>query len=226
MSHDQKDDSFPSSHHSVGTSSSTSKPTKSKSATSQHNHHQDAPNSEYSQLKRNAKGGIYVSPHELHQAFEFFDIDNKGFINISDLKKRLGVFYQNLSLREYKFLLNNKQELTEQELYALLANNELTNYDPVAEAFKIYDPNETGYIDLEVFREILSNLGFGDITDQDIQTLIDTADVRSINGTMESGAIGWHILHYLWFVIFIHFLLSLYVSIPPSPPLALFPSSG
>jgi hypothetical protein len=32
-------------------------------------------------------------------------------------------------------------------------------------------------IDLEVFREILSNLGFGDITDQDIQTLIDTADI-------------------------------------------------
>lgn len=129
------------------------------------------------------------------------------------------MFYQNLSLREYKFLMNNKQELTEQELYALLANNELTNYDPVAEAFKIYDPNETGYvrereqhthrsrqrerigsacadvpfpscllqIDLEVFREILSNLGFGDITDQDIQTLIDTADIDgdgrvSLNG--------------------------------------------
>lgn len=133
----------------------------------------------FSSVKRNSKGGIHVSPSELHQAFEFFDVDGKGFITIQDLKKRLGVFYQNLSLREYKFLMNNKQELTEQELYALLANNELTNYDPVAEAFKIYDPNETGYIDLEVFREILSNLGFGDITDQDIQTLIDTADVRS-----------------------------------------------
>ena len=73
--------------------------------------------------------------------------------------------------------MNNKQELTEADLYALLSSNELTNYDPVAEAFKIYDPNDTGFIDLEVFREILGNLGFGDITDQDIQTLIDTADV-------------------------------------------------
>ena len=89
----------------------------------------------------------------------------------------LSLSLQNLSLREYKFLMNNKQELTEADLLALLSNNELTNYDPVAEAFKCYDPNDTGYIDLDVFREILTNLGFGDITDQDIQTLIDTCDV-------------------------------------------------
>jgi len=128
-------------------------------------------------IPRNAKGGVAVNPAEVHQAFQFFDVDNKGYITLQDLKKRLGVFYQNLSLREYKFLMNNQQELSESDLLGLLANNELTNYDPVAEAFKIYDPNETGYIDVDVFREILSNLGFGDITDQDIQTLIDTADV-------------------------------------------------
>lgn len=128
-------------------------------------------------VKRNAKGGVHVSQSELHQAFEFFDVDGKGFITLSDLKKRLGVFYQNLSLREYKFLMNNKSELTEADLYALLSQNELTQYDPVAEAFKIYDPNDTGFIDLDVFREILGNLGFGDVTDQDIQTLIDTADM-------------------------------------------------
>jgi Ca2+-binding EF-hand superfamily protein len=108
------------------------------------------------------------------------------------------VFYLNLSLRDYIFLMNNKHELTEAELYQLLAHNvcfdqsprtsranppktqELMNYDPVAEAFKIYDPNDTGFIDLDVFREILGNLGFGDITDQDIKTLIDTADVDGL----------------------------------------------
>lgn len=132
-------------------------------------------------IRRNAKGGIYVNPQELKAAFEFFDVDGKGHITMNDLKKRLGVFYQSLSLREYKFLMNNKvllfrkneciyarldihrheltlilthsqQELTESDLYQLLAHNELTNYDPVAEAFKIYDPNETGYIDIDVFR--------------------------------------------------------------------------
>jgi Ca2+-binding EF-hand superfamily protein len=78
---------------------------------------------------------------------------------------------------EYKFLMNNKAELTEAELLSLLQSNELAHYDPVAEAFKIYDPADTGAIDLDVFREILHNLGFGDITEQDVQTLIDSADV-------------------------------------------------
>lgn len=130
-----------------------------------------------SNIRRNAKGGIHVNPQELKQAFEFFDTDNKGFITIQDLKKRLGVFYDNLSLREYKFLMNNKQELTEQDLYYLLAHNELTNYDPVEEAFKIYDPRGEGFIDEAVFKSILVKLGFGSISDQDVQTLIETADI-------------------------------------------------
>ena len=29
-------------------------------------------------VKRNAKGGVHVSQTELHQAFEFFDVDGKG----------------------------------------------------------------------------------------------------------------------------------------------------
>jgi hypothetical protein len=116
-------------------SAAPSKHSKAKSSTASAAAAADA--DPFSAVKRNAKGGIHVSAGELHQAFEFFDVEGKGFITISDLKKRLGVFYQNLSLREYKFLMNNKQELTEQELYTLLANNELTNYDPVAEAFKV-----------------------------------------------------------------------------------------
>jgi calmodulin len=127
-------------------------------------------------VQQNAQGGVHVEASELKQAFQFFDEGDKGFITLADLKKRLGVFYQNLSLKEYKFLMNNKQELTEQELYALLAHNELGNFDPVAEAFRIYDPDNTGYMDINVFRDILRNLGFGDITDQDVQTLVDAAD--------------------------------------------------
>jgi len=48
-----------------------------------------------------------------------------------------GVFYKNLSIREYRFLMNNKPQLTLEELYNLLVNNELTNFDPVMEAFKV-----------------------------------------------------------------------------------------
>ena len=84
-----------------------------------------------SYYKRNVKGGIHVNPAELRQValnlssplrshvplfvllqcFEFFDVDRKGYITLQDLKKRLSLFYPNLSLREYKFLMNNKAEL-------------------------------------------------------------------------------------------------------------------
>ena len=45
------------------------------------------------------------------------------------------------------------------------------------EAFKVYDPHDTGYVDLEVLRSIFSNLGFGEVTSEDVDVLIETADV-------------------------------------------------
>eukprot|EP00743_Colponemidia_sp_Colp-15_P002416 GILK01002620.1.p1 GENE.GILK01002620.1~~GILK01002620.1.p1 ORF type:complete len:210 (+),score=44.80 GILK01002620.1:42-632(+) len=127
-------------------------------------------------IPRNEKGGVLVTEAELKAAFEFFDESGSGKITLSDLKKRLSAFYKDLPVREYKFLLNNKPELTFEELYSLLKDNELTSYDPVKEAFKIYDPQETGFVDTDVLREIFENLGYGDLSDDDMQILLDTAD--------------------------------------------------
>ena len=41
----------------------------------------------------------------------------------------------------------------------------------------MYDPHDTGYVDLEVLRSIFSNLGFGEVTAEDVTVLIETADV-------------------------------------------------
>ena len=73
----------------------------------------------------------------IFQAFEFLDTDRKGYVTIQDLRDKLGIFYRNLSTKDYKLLMNHKSELTEQDLYQLLANNELTDFDPVREAFKV-----------------------------------------------------------------------------------------
>ena len=36
-----------------------------------------------------------------------------------------------------RFLMNNKLDLKEEDLMELLMDNEITNFDPVAEAFKV-----------------------------------------------------------------------------------------
>ena len=61
--------------------------------------------------------------------------------------------------------MNNKNEMSFDELRDLLIDNEVKNFDPVAEAFKVYDPENSGFVDTEVLRSIFESLGFGEITD-------------------------------------------------------------
>ena len=58
-----------------------------------------------------AAPGISIDENELKAAFEFFDVSGTGKITLADLKNRLGAFYKNVPLREYKFLMNNQSEL-------------------------------------------------------------------------------------------------------------------
>lgn len=51
------------------------------------------------QVPKNAKGGIRVCEEELKAAFDFFDVDMKGVITASNLRKRLGAFHRSLSAR-------------------------------------------------------------------------------------------------------------------------------
>ena len=91
-------------------------------------------------------------------------------------------------------------ELTEQDLYALLAHNELTDFDPVKEAFKVYAPTSGNtsssssssssssnassgdaaggaVMDRAVLRSILAASGFQGISEPDIDTLVQALDL-------------------------------------------------
>mmetsp|Transcript_10013 Transcript_10013/g.24913 ORF Transcript_10013/g.24913 Transcript_10013/m.24913 type:complete len:185 (+) Transcript_10013:29-583(+) len=121
-------------------------------------------------------GSLPIDEAELNAAFDFFDVEGRGKLTVADLKPRLSAFYKNLPPKEYKTLIN-EPNFTKETLKKLLANNELGQFDPVKEAFKVYDPHGTGYVDNETLRRIFEDLGYGEITDEDLEVLVETADM-------------------------------------------------
>lgn len=121
-------------------------------------------------------GGVLVTPDQIRAAFQFLDIDKKNRVTIENLRARLSIFYDNLSLKDAKLLLNEETELTEEYLNTLLLTNEVKNFDPVAEAFKAYDLEESGFISRDMLRYVFERLGYGSLTEEDLNILISCAD--------------------------------------------------
>ena len=94
-------------------------------------------NVDVSKIRLNAKGGVLVTDNEISSAFNFLDMDKSGKITIANLKKRLSVFFPDMTAKDYRFLMNGKRELCQDDLVELLMDNEIVNFDPVAEAFKV-----------------------------------------------------------------------------------------
>lgn len=113
---------------------------------------------------------------DIKSAFDFLDVEGKGVVTASRLRKRLGAFHRPLSTRETRVLMNGKTEVTLNDMREVLLDNEVTNFDPVVEAFKVYDPDCTGYMDTDILRRIFDNLGFGKMSDKDLDVLVDAAD--------------------------------------------------
>ena len=76
---------------------------------------------------------------EIKLAFSFLDVDKSGQVSLANLKKRLGIFFPDMTAKEYKFLMNNRKELTIEDLTEFLSENEISDadFDPIAEAFKV-----------------------------------------------------------------------------------------
>eukprot|EP01035_Chromulina_nebulosa_P023188 gene23188-30056_t len=73
--------------------------------------------------------------------------------------------------------MNEKKELVLEDLIELLVDNDITNYDPVFEAFKCYDINNSGFVDTNKLKEIFSSFGFGKLNDDELDILVRTADI-------------------------------------------------
>ncbi|CAK4078808.1 unnamed protein product [Aphanomyces euteiches] len=92
------------------------------------------------------------------------------------MESRLSLFYKDMTPRDYRVLLNNEGELTEQSLCELLLENDIADFDPVAEAFRAYDPEGTGFVSFDVLSRLFESLGYGKLNDDDLRVLVATAD--------------------------------------------------
>lgn len=136
-----------------------------------------ASSSSSSSATTTTKGGVKVTDAEVEAAFRFFDPEGKGKITLADLRKRLQPFYKDMPIAEYKFLMGEAKSMTVEDLKTLLADNDVAGFDPVAEAFKVYDPGNTGYVQPNVLKDIFRRLGFEDLSQEDMTVLLETADV-------------------------------------------------
>lgn len=130
-----------------------------------------------SEVPRNDRGGILVTADELRVAYDMLDTEKVGAVTLTALRKRLGFFFPDMTPKEYRFLMNNRKEITLADLEELLQDNEITNFDPVAEAFKLYDPDAEGYIPGSRLKEIFAAYGFGELQPGDFHVLMRTADL-------------------------------------------------
>ena len=117
-----------------------------------------------------------VTDEELEIAFGFLDTKGKGVIKASQLKKRLSMFYKHLPPNQLKLLMNGQNEITKEDLKELFNTAKVDNFDPVKEAFNVYDPKRTGYIHPLLIKEILHDINITDLSDEDLAVFLEAAD--------------------------------------------------
>eukprot|EP01017_Pseudomicrothorax_dubius_P043161 TRINITY_DN7138_c0_g1_i2.p1 TRINITY_DN7138_c0_g1~~TRINITY_DN7138_c0_g1_i2.p1 ORF type:complete len:172 (+),score=76.23 TRINITY_DN7138_c0_g1_i2:68-517(+) len=98
-------------------------------------------------------------------------------ITLMDLKKRMAIINPSFPIQEIAMLTNGKPEIRSEDLYEMLKQNELKDFDPLEEAFKLLDPQDSGSIDINRLKQVFSGLGYGDIDHAQEKILRECLDV-------------------------------------------------
>lgn len=78
--------------------------------------------------------------------------------------------------QEVNFLLNGKVELSAEDLYGLLAQTQIEEFDAVEEAFKLLDVDNQGRLTVDTFKQIFEKLELGTIEKNDEEIFKEVAD--------------------------------------------------
>lgn len=119
---------------------------------------------------------------EIKAAFDMFDIDNTGTINPSDLIKVLkSQGYEQKNSTVFRLVNNLQVENTENvnfgEFLDLIAseNVDINSEEEIRKLFNIFDPENTGFIELSTLKKIAKELGDA-LDEQEIIELFTKSD--------------------------------------------------
>ena len=62
-----------------------------------------AATSKMDKVKKNSKGGVLIAPEEIQMAFQLLDVEKSENISLQNLKRRLGVLFPELSVKDYRY---------------------------------------------------------------------------------------------------------------------------
>jgi len=118
--------------------------------------------------------GVEVKDEDIELAFEFFG-QKDGNITPSSLRSVFLALNKKLTTKELKTIFDGKNSMSIQEVKFFLKDYTI-EMDPVVEAFSILDPTHSGFLSDERLNKIFSNLGYGDLTEEELAALVQTVD--------------------------------------------------
>uniref|UniRef100_A0A6B2LQ24 EF-hand domain-containing protein n=1 Tax=Arcella intermedia TaxID=1963864 RepID=A0A6B2LQ24_9EUKA len=126
---------------------------------------------------------------ELKDAFSIFDKNGDGSISREELKVVLEAIGQKPSDAEldrliYEVDLNNNGEIDFEEFLQMMGNQSKPrdSEDDIKKAFKIFDPEGTGYIKADELALVLTNLGDA-LSSEEIEEIL--RNVVKVDGKIE-----------------------------------------
>ena len=141
-------------------------------------------------LVRKKKELTRAEEEEIKTAFNMFDKDGSGNIDLQEMRdamKALGVF---LSKDEVKAMMasvdTDGNGFVDYDEFRNLIKGFIKNRNKVEElkrAFRIYDEDDTGLIEFDDLRRVANELEGGEVTDDEIREMLYEA-TRDRNGTV------------------------------------------
>ena len=118
--------------------------------------------------------GVPVTEEDIE---EFMKIINpyEPYIKKENIQGIIDAFPDFFTQKDLKLIMNGQSKLTKKDLYNMLKDNKLSNFDPIKETFEFLAKGKD-YIDVKDLADVMKSLNFCEIMKSDLIILKKVAD--------------------------------------------------